>query len=232
MSEVDRRTIRRTFGTRIAAKAHKSASMNFGGNFRNGGTLDISGLKLCTERQPESAWHQDTTRQEEVRVHRDTQSIYLIYDKDFRHVRPTVLPKYDEFSQALRPFVETISNQFKHRGNVLRCLLTRLRSLGRIPPHIDSGFSLAHAHRFHIPIITNSDVIFTVGGESMQMRPGEIWEINNKRFHGVVNQGAEDRVHLILDWAEPMTQTEQRAYIKDRLVHYRKERLGETQRYD
>jgi aspartyl/asparaginyl beta-hydroxylase len=206
--------------------------MKFDGNFRHSGTLDVSNLRLCVDRQPESAWLEDTTRQEEVRVHRDTQSIFLIYDKDFRHTRPTVLSKYAEFAPALEPFFDAVSNQFERRGIVVRCLLTRLRSRGHIPPHIDSGFSLGHSHRFHIPVVTNDDVRFTVGGETIHMRPGEIWEINNKRFHGAINQSTEDRVHLILDWAEPMTDTERRAYLKDRVMHQKKELLGETRRYD
>jgi aspartyl/asparaginyl beta-hydroxylase (cupin superfamily) len=54
-----------------------------------------------------------------------------------------------------------------------------------------------------LPIITNDEVWFTVGSESINMRPGELYEVNNRRVHSVENKGAEDRVHLILDFVLP-----------------------------
>jgi hypothetical protein len=33
--------------------------------------------------------------------------------------------------------------------------------------------------------------------------PGEIWEINNRKYHAVRNLGEEARVHLILDYVVP-----------------------------
>ena len=66
-----------------------------------------------------------------------------------------------------------------------------------IPPHVDGG---TVGHRHHIPVITNTGVIFTVGGEEKHMKQGEIWEINNQLPHAVVNHGNKDRVHLIADW--------------------------------
>jgi hypothetical protein len=35
------------------------------------------------------------------------------------------------------------------------------------------------------------------------MKVGEIWEMNNDKLsHSVVNDGDEDRIHLIIDWCE------------------------------
>jgi len=39
-----------------------------------------------------------------------------------------------------------------------------------------------------------------VGDTEVHMKPGELWEINNRREHGVVNGGGEDRIHLIVDY--------------------------------
>ena len=53
--------------------------------------------------------------------------------------------------------------------------------------------------RTHIPIITNSEVTFTVGGETKFLKEGEIWEINNTKEHSVDNNSDIDRIHLLID---------------------------------
>ncbi len=54
-----------------------------------------------------------------------------------------------------------------------------------ITPHKDDDFSLTHSHRIHLSIITNDEVWFTVGSETIHMREGELYEINNRRMHSV-----------------------------------------------
>jgi len=64
---------------------------------------------------------------------------------------------------------------------------------------------LINSHRVHIPIVTNDQITFMVGGEEKQMKVGEVWEINNATFHRVMNESNEDRIHLILDWVPNVT---------------------------
>jgi hypothetical protein len=81
--------------------------------------------------------------------------------------------------------------------------MTRLAPGGRITPHSDGGYSLARCHRIHVPILSNPDCRFRVGDTTLVMKPGEVWEINNRLTHAVENDGAAARVHLILDWVQP-----------------------------
>jgi len=69
-----------------------------------------------------------------------------------------------------------------------------------IAQYRDMNFAFAHAHRVHVPSITNDLVWFTVGGETLNVPDGEIYEINNRRMHSVCNKGDEPRVHLVLDY--------------------------------
>jgi Aspartyl/Asparaginyl beta-hydroxylase len=179
--------------------------MEFDGNFSRYGRLDATALRACTDLQSEDAWRADPFRQENFAIHSDTETIYLIYDRDFRHVSPTMLPKFEEFSRAMQPFIDLISARFAHDGWVVRCVLAKLCAGGRIGLHEDLGLSLRSSRRIHIPIITNPNVKLTVGGESIHMQPGEIWEINNTRLHGAENPGPGYRVHLIVDWAQPLS---------------------------
>jgi hypothetical protein len=179
--------------------------MKFDGNFRQYGRLDAAVLRSCVERQSPQAWRANPFRQEKFAVHADTETLYLLYDEDFRHANATRLPLFEEFSIALQPFIDRISERLGPDDWLVRCILTKLRGGGRIPAHEDFGFSLAHSHRFHVPVVTNPDVGFTVGDETIRMQAGEIWEINNMRRHATANAGAEPRVHLIMDWARPLT---------------------------
>ena len=193
----------------------RDGHMKFDGNFLRYGQLDESALRLCVEQQSEAAWRADQFRQKKFDVHTDTETLYLIYDQDFRHVNPTKLPLFDVFAAALQPIFDTIAARLGGDGWIVRCIIARLCSGGRVNLHRDHGFSLTRARRFHIPIMTNLDVHFTVGDETVHMRPGEIWEINNVKRHGVVNSGAKPRIHLILDWAQPVTRDDLQGYVED-----------------
>ncbi len=179
--------------------------MDFDGNFCKYSRLDVTALRACTDLQSEDAWRADSFRQQNFAIHSDTETIYLIYDRDFRHRSPTTLPKFQEFQRAVQPFIDLVAARFSHDGWVVRCVLAKLCAGGRIALHEDLGYSLRHSRRIHIPVITNAHATLTVGGESLHMQPGEIWEINNTRLHGAENPGPGCRVHLIIDWAKPLS---------------------------
>jgi hypothetical protein len=188
--------------------------MMLDGNADRKGTIDISALRDAVARQTEEDWNSDPFRQRKFAVHKDTHSISLIYDSDFRHEHATKRPKHAEFEVALRPIVARLAEIYDDRGEIVRCLLARLEPGGVIPAHVDTGFSLRHSHRVHIPIITHDRVRFIIDGEAVSMREGDIWEINNCRPHEVRNEGEMARVHLIVDWAPPMTAEERDEYDK------------------
>jgi hypothetical protein len=79
---------------------------------------------------------------------------------------------------------------------------SRLMGLGagaEVPGHIDSHYHWRTHLRIHIPVVTNPQVEFTCGGETVHMAPGEAWIFDSFRWHEVHNRGSEQRVHLVLD---------------------------------
>jgi len=79
---------------------------------------------------------------------------------------------------------------------------SRLMGLGAgadVPTHVDSHYYWRTHWRIHIPAITNPDVLFTCGGETVHMAAGECWLFDSFRGHRVHNGGTEQRVHLVLD---------------------------------
>ena len=60
--------------------------------------------------------------------------------------------------------------------------------------HAEAGIA-----RIHIPITTNPDVDFRLSGSRVVLEPGEVWYLRLSEPHSVINQGAADRVHMVLD---------------------------------
>ena len=189
--------------------------MNFPGNFFQIGTLEIAELKALVLGLTEDQWDNFSIRQTVYEVHKHTQTIGLVYDLDFRHTHPTRLPTLQMFEAELRPAFWMVADHFEEtesgrqltknngQGYLIRASLVRLPAGASIAEHRDMNFSLTHSHRIHLPIVTNDDVRFTVGKESINLREGQLYEINNRRLHSVHNNGTEARVHLILDFILP-----------------------------
>jgi quercetin dioxygenase-like cupin family protein len=83
-------------------------------------------------------------------------------------------------------------------GEIHTAILIKLPAGASIPTHRDAA---PHYRRIHLPIVTNPKCLFTVGNQTIHMKAGELWEIDNDtQLHSVVNGGSEDRVHLLIDY--------------------------------
>ena len=189
--------------------------MNFQGNFRPIGEFDISEILDLVSGLTDEEWNDQNVRQKRYEVHRDTQFIPIVYDEDFRHQNGTRWPALNKFGAALRPLFAMIADYYENapdimakfekpvQGYFIRVNLAKLKAGGEIHEHRDMNFSLAHAHRIHLPIITNDQVWFNIDYQTENLKAGRAVEINNRRAHSVRNEGSEDRVHIILDWVFP-----------------------------
>lgn len=86
----------------------------------------------------------------------------------------------------------------------LDCVWGRARLMGlvpgaTVPPHVDTNYYWRTHVRVHIPIVTNPEVRFTCGEETVHMAPGECWVFDTFRRHTVVNGGSDKRIHLVAD---------------------------------
>lgn len=62
----------------------------------------------------------------------------------------------------------------------------------RVPPAL-------YYERYHVALQSAPGCQFLCGDEAVYMAPGEIWWFDNQQTHGVVNNSADDRIHLIID---------------------------------
>lgn len=87
-------------------------------------------------------------------------------------------------------------------GEVLgRSRLMKLAAGAEVLTHVDFNYHWYTRVRIHVPVITNPDVVFYCGDESLHMQPGESWIFNSWRRHRVTNSSELDRVHLVIDAA-------------------------------
>lgn len=161
--------------------------------------FDVTSIRKKVEQIPAEQWLQ-SERERLFAVHKDTQSLKLVHFEDYKFQKPEYQALYSELEDEVRPVVDYIADYYRNNGFIVRMILAKLLAGGKIPKHTDAGFSLLNCHRIHVPIITNDDVAFSVGGEEINMRIGDFWEINNATVHGVENRSDADRVHLIVDW--------------------------------
>lgn len=105
-------------------------------------------------------------------------------------VKPTT------FSDQL-PAVTQLLKSFNLTIGISR--LMRLEGGYDVPVHSDTNEYWDKRVRMHVPLITSDKVFFACGNEEVVMAPGEVWTFNNWIKHGVRNQGASARIHLVFD---------------------------------
>lgn len=101
-------------------------------------------------------------------------------------------------------FLEWMANQV---GGISigRAMIVNLYPRTSINHHIDPGEYHLKFSRFHVPLVTNSDVLFSTNIDSVKehMKLGYIYQLNNLGMHGVENNGNNGRIHIIADIEVP-----------------------------
>lgn len=169
------------------------------------GNYDVSKIQRILEKS-NLDWTKFQNRQRACTDMKNTQTIPIIFDKRFMNTNynPIYTENYELFKVELKSISEIILEKTNGNGYLLRAILVKLFKNSEIPEHVDTvNETFKYSRRIHIPIKTNPDCVFNVGDESINMKEGEIWEMNNDKLkHSVINNGDKDRIHLIIDWCE------------------------------
>lgn len=80
-----------------------------------------------------------------------------------------------------------------------RCIINKLKPGGRVYPHADTPVHAQYWDRHHIVLQSAPGVVFRAGDEQVYMAPGEVWWFDNAQEHEVINNSADDRIHLVVD---------------------------------
>jgi len=96
------------------------------------------------------------------------------------------------------PYFRSVLERFACELRAVR--LMRLTPGSAIKEHRDHDLDAeAGMARIHIPIATNPQVVFEVNRRPVEMAPGSAWYLRLSDPHHVANNGATDRVHLVID---------------------------------
>ena len=101
---------------------------------------------------------------------------------------------------------------------VFKCPLMAVRLLkleagAQIKEHKDADLAYEKGEiRIHIPVQTNDAVNFVLGKERIHLKEGECWYMNFNLPHSIYNEGATDRIHLVIDakvneWVQELFET-------------------------
>ena len=151
----------------------------------------------------EAAWRDQQYRQDTYEVHRQTESIVMVFTdgSGWPSIEVHKEAGWDWLAETAAPLMnDIIKNHLEPEGVIIRAMAARMAPGAVIRPHRDSHPSFHASHRIHIPLATNRQVRFTIDGRPYKFEVGRAYEINNQLTHSVMNKGAEHRVHFIFDY--------------------------------
>lgn len=180
--------------------------MDIDTRLRELGPVDAAALSELILAQEEAAWHEQEYRQNAYEVHRDTESMVLIFTEETQWPELVVRKEasWDRLAEAAVPMMhDIIGRHYPPGGTIIRAMAAKLKVGGKITPHKDAHQSFHIGHRIHVPITTNPRVRFMIEGRPYHLEVGQAYEINNQKMHSVANKGKEDRITFIFDYVPP-----------------------------
>jgi quercetin dioxygenase-like cupin family protein len=180
--------------------------MDIGDRLRDLGPVDATALSEAILAQDPAAWHEQQYRQQEFDVHRQTESIVLVFVnlEVWPEIEICKEPGWDRLAAVAVPVMHgIIAQHYTPGGAIIRAMAAKLLPGGKISPHVDTHPSFHRGHRIHVPITTNPRVRFMIDGRPHQLQVGRAYEINNQMNHSVMNKGDEGRITFIFDYVPP-----------------------------
>lgn len=171
--------------------------MRFDNTHRNLGNVPYKDLLEFALTADESLWDSSIVRSELFEVHKKTKAIVFRFTPDATKLEFKTYPEWKIAGEVLMKTIRAILKI--QQGMIVRCMIAKLPPKSVIIAHTDESPVNHKCHRLHVPLINNDNCVFTVGHDIVDMTPGSLIEINNQITHGVVNNGDEDRLQLIVD---------------------------------
>jgi hypothetical protein len=177
--------------------------------------IDVSSLMLAIHRldKASSVWMDDTyLRDYPQGPFGDCESIILRFPPRSVHETEEALRdhlvSFDQhecvdqpvfrFLPEARPLIFGLV-AFTQGERLGRVIINKIKPGGRIYPHADTPAHAEYYDRFHIVLNSSPGVVFRAGDEQVYMETGSAWWFDNSIEHEVVNNSADDRIHMVVD---------------------------------
>jgi hypothetical protein len=178
--------------------------------------IDVVPAMMSIYRQAE-LWNQYSLRtQTEGTPHKEVEDIWLrmndlekckqaaARDGFIDHRESINYPAWEKLPhvrQLIMAVMSTVEGQ-----RLGRCFVSKMKPGNQIYPHKDIGDDLSvyydnepYYSRYHIVLQGLPGSLFHCGDETVNMRTGEVWWFNGAEEHSVVNNSADDRIHIVVD---------------------------------
>lgn len=158
-------------------------------------------LLVAIHRQPE-LWDQNTLRTKHPdTAHADVSDIWLMFNDIEGDVSNDIIVKpYPAFAKLPQARLLIFGLMRLVEGVTLgRVIITKLAPGKKITPHVDGGAPATYFSRYQIVLQSLPGALFTIGDETVNFESGEVWLIDNKKEHSVVNNSRDDRIVMIVD---------------------------------
>lgn len=106
-------------------------------------------------------------------------------------------PLWHDFKKKSDPLVNLLMVIF-HGCIADTRMLSAVMPGHNIAPHKDDQ-SANWRVRVHLPLLTNPQSSFIVGGVNHHLEPGKAYLVNTEAIHAVTNEGETPRVHFMFD---------------------------------
>lgn len=172
-------------------------------SIRRLGAVDIAALKAAVLAIPEDIWQaENADKPNRFEALDATAHIVFRFVSDVRDWRVSFArPIWKAWEPLIMPVLRAATADYGYANGVFpRVMLARMPAGGVIQPHRDANPAAKWPHKIHVPIQTNDQVLFRLGGETHHIAEGEAAEVNNMDVHAVVNRGADSRIHLIFEY--------------------------------
>lgn len=80
-----------------------------------------------------------------------------------------------------------------------RVIITKLPPGKTITPHVDGGAPATYFQRYQVALQCLPGNVFRIDDEQIEFQTGDIWQIDNKLEHEVINNSKDDRIVMIVD---------------------------------
>jgi hypothetical protein len=150
----------------------------------------------------EKLWLMNTSRQDKIRVQRDTNTIFIcspVRRPDLQ-VNENQESRFTDNSRLFPRAVEFMTTFAKEMdAHLSRATIVRLKPRSQVLRHIDVGSYYFIRNRYHLVLYSSAGSVLTSGDERVRMQAGELWWFNNKEYHDACNESHEWRLHFIFD---------------------------------
>lgn len=150
----------------------------------------------------EAAWSIMKARQESIKAHRATETIYLRVpvprsDMQINHNQESEWTDTSELFPLASEFLSVFA--LLNGGTLSRAVIVRLKPGGEVEEHIDYGAYYHVRKRYHLVLQSKNGSHMSSGGEDVIMKAGEAWWFDNSQHHFARNNSDDWRIHYIFD---------------------------------